>query len=71
MRNFGIMLLLAGLAGAFYCTQQMARFEPLREGYTVSESLETDRGKWEAGRYACAAGAFVGILLAMMPQGRG
>lgn len=71
MRNFGFMLLVLGVAGFFYCSSRASQLEPLREGYTVSETLETDRGKWEAGRYACAAGAFVGILLAMMPQGRG
>lgn len=71
MRNFGLVLLVAGVAGVFYCSSQAKQFEPVREGLTVSETLETDRGKWEAGRYACAAGAFVGILLAMMPQGRG
>jgi hypothetical protein len=71
MRNFGLVLLVAGIAGVFYCSSQASRFEPMREGLTVSETLETDRGKWEGGRYACAAGAFVGILLAMMPQGRG
>lgn len=70
MRNFGLVLLLAGVAGVFYCSSQVSRFEPLREGLSVSESMETDRGKWEAGRYACAAGAVVGLLLAMMPQGR-
>jgi hypothetical protein len=70
MRNFGLVLLLAGVAGVFYCSSQMSRFEPLREELSVSESLETDRGKWEAGRYACAAGAVMGLLLAMMPQGR-
>jgi hypothetical protein len=70
MRNFGLILLLAGVAGFFYCGSRASQFEPLRAGLSVSESLETDRGKWEAGRYASAAGAFVGILLMMMPQGR-
>ena len=70
MRNFGLVLLLAGVAGVFYCSSQMSRFEPLREGLSVSESLETDRGKWEAGRAACAVGAVMGLVLAMMPQGR-
>ena len=70
MRNFGFVLLLAGVVGFFYCSSRASQLEPLREGLTVSESLETDRGKWEAGRYGCAAGAFLGILLAMMPQGR-
>ena len=70
MRNFGLILLVAGVAGFFYCGSRASQFEPLRAGLSVSESLETDRGKWEAGRYASAAGAFAGILLMMMPQGR-
>ena len=70
MRNFGFVLLLAGAAGIWYCSQQVSRFEPLREGLSVEESLGTDRGKWEAGRAAAAVGAVAGVLLILMPQGR-
>lgn len=70
MRNFGFVLLLAGVAGFFYCSSRAAEFEPLRDGLSVSESLETERGRWDTGRYACAAAAFMGIVLAMVPQGR-
>jgi hypothetical protein len=70
MRNFGFVLLLAGVAGFFYCSSRASELEPLRDGLSVSESLDTPRGQWDAGRYACAAGAFMGILLAMVPQGR-
>jgi hypothetical protein len=70
MRNLGFVLLLAGVAGVYYCSTRVSQHEPLRSGLSISESLETERGKWEAGRYACAAGAFMGILLAMVPQGR-
>lgn len=70
MRNFGMILLVAGVAGFFYCSSQASQHEPLPAGLGVSESLETERGKWEAGRYACAAGAFMGILLSMFPKGR-
>jgi len=48
MRSFGIILLLGGVLGFFYCTDQ----------------------GWEAGRYACAAGAGLGFLLALFPKGR-
>jgi hypothetical protein len=71
MRNFGLAMMLAGLAGAYYCHGQMERFAPLPPGLSVTESLETDRGKWDAGRYAAGAAALTGLLLAMMPQGRG
>ena len=70
MRNFGFVLLLAGVAGFFYCGSRASALEPLREGLSVSESLETERGKWDAGRYACAAAAFTGLVLSMIPQGR-
>lgn len=71
MRNFGLVLILAGAAGAYYCNGQMERFQPLPPGLSVTESLETDRGKWDAGRYAGAALALTGVLLFFMPQGRG
>lgn len=68
MRNFGLILLLAGVAGFFYCGSRASEFEPLRTGLSVEESLETDRGKWDAGRYACAAAAFTGLVLTMIPR---
>jgi len=71
MRNFGLMLMLAGVVGFFYCNSEMERFSPLPPGMSVTESLETDRGKWDAARYAAAAGAVARLLLAMLPQGRG
>jgi hypothetical protein len=70
MRNFGFVLLLAGVAGFFYCSSRASELEPLRTGLSVSESLETERGQWDAGRYAGAAAAFTGIVLAMLPRGR-
>lgn len=70
MRNLGLILLLAGVGGFFYCGSRASEFEPLRAGLSVSESLDTQRGKWDTGRYACAAAAFTGLVLAMMPQGR-
>ena len=71
MRNLGWLMVLAGVAAFFYCGQQADRFEPLRPGLSVTESFATERGRWEVGRYAGAAAALTGLLLAMMPQGRG
>jgi len=68
MRTFGFVLLLAGVAGFFYCSSRASEYEPLRAGLSVSESLETERGKWDAGRYACAAAAFAGIVLTIVPH---
>lgn len=70
MRNCGLILLVAGLAGFFYCGSRASEFEPLRAGLSVDESLQTDRGKWDAGRYAGAAAAFTGLVLTMLPRGR-
>ena len=70
MRNFGFILLLAGVAGFFYCSSQASQYEPLRAGLGVGESLETERGQWDAGRYACAAAAFTGLVLTMIPKNR-
>ena len=70
MRNFGFILLVAGVAGFFYCGSRASEFEPLRPGLSVSESLDTQRGQWDAGRYAGAAAAFTGLVLAMLPRGR-
>jgi hypothetical protein len=70
MRTLGFVLLLAGVAGFFYSGSRASELEPLRAGLSVSESLATDRGKWDAARYGCAAAAFAGLLLAMYPQGR-
>jgi hypothetical protein len=70
MRNFGLILLVAGVAGFFYCGSRASELEPLRAGLSVEESLQTDRGKWDAGRYAGAAFAFTGLVLTMLPRGR-
>jgi hypothetical protein len=70
MRNLGFFLILAGVAGFFYCSSRASQYEPLRAGLSVSESLETERGQWDAGRYAAAAFAFTGIVLTMLPKGR-
>ena len=70
MRTFGYLLIVAGFAGFIYCSQQMSQLEPLPAEYSVEDSLRTDRGKMEAGRYASAAAGLVGLLLAFFPQGR-
>jgi hypothetical protein len=69
MRNFGFVLVLVGIAGFFYCSSRASELQPLRPGLSVAESLETERGQWDAGRYACAAAAFMGFVLTMVPKG--
>ena len=70
MRTFGLILLVAGVVGFFYCSRQMADLAPVPAEYSVEESLQTDRGKMEAGRFAAAGGVIVGLLLIFFPQGR-
>ncbi len=70
MRNFGGILLLLGIFGFVYCSSQMDKFEPVPQGKSISEALAYPAGKWEVGRYACAAAAGFGLLMAMFPKGR-
>ena len=70
MRTFGYLLLIAGCAAFYYCNQQLDRLEPLPAEYSVEDSLRTDRGKMEAGRFAAAAAAAMGLVLALYPEGR-
>jgi hypothetical protein len=70
MRGFGFVLLVAGVLGFYYCTQQLAGKEPISSQYSVEETLQTDQGKYEVGRFAAAGAALIGLLLALYPQGR-
>jgi hypothetical protein len=70
MRNFGAILLLAGILGFFYSSSRLSDAEPLPEGLTISEGIERPAGRWEMIRYACAGAAGFGLLMAMFPKGR-
>jgi hypothetical protein len=70
MRNFGWILLLVGVVGFFYCSQELDNWDPVPEGKSISESLEYPAGKWEVARYGAAGAALMGFLLAMFPKGR-
>ena len=70
MRTFGYVLLIAGCIAAYQCHQRVQMLQPLPQGYSVEESLRTDRGKMEAGRFAGAALAAIGLVLALFPEGR-
>jgi hypothetical protein len=70
MRNFGAVLLVAGILGFFYCSDRLQRVPPLPEGMDVSESLSQPAGRWEMARYASAAAAGFGLLMALFPRGR-
>ena len=70
MRNFGGILLLLGIFGFVYCASQVDKYDPVPAGKSISEALDYPAGKWDVGRYACAAGAGFGLLMALFPKGR-
>ena len=70
MRNFGTLMLVIGVAGFLYCSQQLSKAGTVPEGKSISESLEYDAGRWEVGRYACGAAAVFGLIMTMMPKAR-
>lgn len=70
MRTFGYLLFIAGCFGAYHFNEQVKRHDPLPAGYSVEDSLRTERGKAEAGRFGAVAGAAIGLVLAFFPEGR-
>jgi hypothetical protein len=48
----------------------MQSLPPLPEGYNIEQSVSTDRGKMEVGRFAGAAVAAIGLVLAFFPEGK-
>jgi hypothetical protein len=70
MRAFGYVLLIAGCFAAYQCHQRMKSLEPLPAGFSVEDSLRTDRGKMEAGRFAGVGVAAIGLVLALFPEGK-
>ena len=70
MRTFGYILIVAGFVGFYYCSQQLSDLPPVPAEYSVEDTLRTDRGKMEAGRFFAASAGLVGLLLAFFPQGR-
>lgn len=65
MRNFGLLMIVVGLAGFFYASDRASKAGSVPEGKSISESLEYDAGKWEVTRYACAGLGAFGILVVM------
>jgi hypothetical protein len=70
MRTVALLMLVAGIAGFFYCSSQLQKLEPVPEGLSVTHALRYPAGKMEIGRYAAAAVGAVGVLFLMFPQGR-
>ena len=70
MRNFGIIVLVLGIFGFFYCSGQEGQYEPVPDGLTVQESLRYPAGRWQIARYGSAVLAGFGLLMGMFPKGR-
>jgi hypothetical protein len=70
MRNFGLILLLAGIVGFFYCGSQLEGLAPLPEDLAIADYLRNDAGRFELGRYASALAGLIGLLMAFFPKGR-
>jgi hypothetical protein len=71
MRTFGLLLLVAGVVGFFYCGAELTKVQPLPEdqALTVQESLEYPAGRYEAGRYGSVVLGVFGVLFIALPKG--
>jgi hypothetical protein len=70
MRTLGLILIIAGIAGYLYCTNQMAGLAPLGANADAADYFRNTTGRLELGRYASAAAALIGLLMTFFPQGR-
>jgi hypothetical protein len=70
MRNFGLLLMVVGVATYLYCTSQMSGLQPLGENADLADYFRNAAGRFELGRFAGAGAALIGILMAFFPQGR-
>jgi hypothetical protein len=70
MRTLGALLVLAGIVGFFYCSNQLGGLPAIPEGTTLQRYLEYDAGKFELGRYLSLVGGFIGVILSLFPKGR-
>jgi hypothetical protein len=70
MRNFGGVMMVLGILGFFYASGQMDKYPAVPEGLSISESMAYPAGKWDVARYASAAVAGFGLLMAFFPKGR-
>jgi hypothetical protein len=64
MRTFGLLLLIGGIAGFVYCSNQLGQVEPLPAGQalTIWEAMRYPAGKLEAAKDTAAALALFGLI---------
>ena len=70
MRSFGALMVVLGIVGFLYCSSKAQTAGTVPEGKTISESLEYDAGRYEMGRYVCAAMGAFGILVLIVSKER-
>jgi len=70
MRSLGGILLLVGVFGFVYASDQVALAGGVPEGLSLAQSWGYTAMRWEAARYGAALSGVVGVILFMMPQGR-
>ena len=70
MRTWGLVLLVSGLVGFFYCSSRLSGLDALPPGLEVRDYLQFEAGRWELARYGAAVVALLGVLLSIFPKGR-
>jgi hypothetical protein len=70
MRNFGGILMILGILGFFYSASQMSKYDPVPDGLSIGDAMKLPSGRWDVGRYVCAAAGGFGFLMALYPKGR-
>jgi hypothetical protein len=70
MRTFGLLLLIAGIAGGVYFSNELGGVDPLPTGLSISESLREPAGKLEAARDASVAAGIFGLIFIALWKGR-
>jgi hypothetical protein len=70
VRNFGVFLLILGIAGFLISASQLSRLDPLPEGLSLRQSLDHAAGRWQLARYASVGVGAFGLLMTVFPKGR-
>jgi hypothetical protein len=70
VRKWGLVLLMAGVLGFFYCSGQLSNLDPVPEGVEISDYTDYEAGKFELARYAAAIVGLIGGLMTLFPAGR-
>ena len=70
MRNRGGIILVIGIAGFLYSSVRLSELPPLPPGQSISEMLQSPRGRWEALRDVSVFVGAAGAVLALFSRGQ-